>query len=138
MHHLVAVEVDRPGEEGVGLVLVDLLGQQQGVGAEDDELLPLQETLDDLGHVLVQQGLAPGDGHHRSAALVDGLHALSDAQALVQDLVRIVDLATAGAGQVAAEQGLEHQHQGVAFRPSQLLLHDVGADPGRHREWNAH
>jgi hypothetical protein len=30
---LVVIEVDRPGEAGIGLVLVDLLGQQKGVGA---------------------------------------------------------------------------------------------------------
>ena len=67
------------------------------------------------GDFLVQQRLAAGDRHHRRAALVDRLHALGDRQALVQDLGRIVDLAAAGAGQVAAEQRLQHQHQRVAL-----------------------
>ena len=34
---------------------------------------------------------------------------------LVQDLVGIIDLAAAGAGEVAAEQRLEHQHERIAL-----------------------
>ena len=37
VHLLVAVEMDRPGEVGARLVFVDLLLEQQRVGADDDE-----------------------------------------------------------------------------------------------------
>jgi len=43
----------------------------------------------------------------------------------VQDVVGMLDLAAARAGQVAAEQGLEHQHKWVALASFQLLLQDV-------------
>jgi hypothetical protein len=44
------------------LVLVDLLGQQQRVGAQDHELVARDIAFHDLGHVAVEQGLAAGDG----------------------------------------------------------------------------
>ncbi len=127
----VAVEVDVPAEIGVGFVLVELLFEQQGVGAEIDELLPLQDAAHDLRQLLVQQGLAAGDGDDRGAAFVDGVECVLDRQALVQDLVRVVDLAAAGAGQVAAEQRLEHQHQRVSLTAGQMLPDHIGADPHR-------
>src|SRR6185312_6390119 len=77
---------------------------------------------------LVQQGLAAGYGDDGSAALVHGLEALGRAQALVQDLIRVIDLAATGAGEIAAEQRLEHEHQRVALVADQLLLGDVRAD----------
>jgi hypothetical protein len=40
----------------------------------------------------------------------------------------IVDLAAADAGEVAAEQRLEHQHQRVVLAAKQLLLDEVRAD----------
>src|SRR3546814_2920409 len=48
-------------------------------------------------------------------------------QATVQDLVGIVDLAAAWAGEVAAEQRLEHEHQRIAAVAAEPLLHDIGA-----------
>ena len=125
VHLAVAVQVHVPGEERVGLVLVHLLLEQQRVRAEIDELLALQDLGDDLGHLLVQQRLAAGDGDHGGAALVHGLQGVGHGQALVQDLGRVVDLAAAGAGQVAAEQRLQHQHERVALAPRQMLLDDV-------------
>ena len=114
MHHLVAIEVDRPREVGVRLIVVDLLLQQQRVGAQDDEFLLGQIALHDLRHIAVQQRLAPGDRHRWRAAIIDRLHALFDRQAAVENRVGIVDLAAAGAGQIAAQQRLEHQHQRIA------------------------
>ena len=120
------------------LVLIDLLGHQQGVGAQDHVLLAGDEALDDPRHVLVQQRLAAGDRNGGRAALVDRGHASLVAQPLVQDLVGIVDLAAAGAGQVAAEQGLQHQHQRIAFAAREMLADDVGADASSPGQGNAH
>ena len=83
---------------------------------------------DDLLDLAVQQRLAAGDRHHRGAALVDRLEALRDDEALVQDLVGIIDLAAAGAGQIAAEQRLEHEHERIALDAGEVLLRDIGAD----------
>ena len=133
-----AVQMHRPGEPLARLEQVHLLFQQQRVGADDDELLARDRALHDLLDLAVQQRLAAGDHHHRGAALVDRLHAFGDRQALVQDLGRIVDLAAAGAGQVAAEQRLQHQHQRVALAPQQVLLHDIGADTQRLVQRHGH
>ena len=94
-------------------------------------------AFDDLGHVAVEQGLAAGDGNGGRAAFVDRVHALLIGQALVQDLVGIIDLAAAGAGQVAAEQRLQHQHQRI-FLARQMLLDDIGADLGGLAERKTH
>ena len=76
----------------------------------------------------MQQRLAAGDRDHRRAALVDRLEALLDAEALVQDQVRVVDLAAAGAGEVAAEERLEHQHERIARVALEALGEDVAPD----------
>src|SRR5262245_25830468 len=75
----------------------------------------------------MDQRLAAGDGDDRRAALVDSIKAFLDAQAPVQNRPRIVDLAAAGTGQVAAKQRLEHQHQGEARAAHQSLSDDIGA-----------
>jgi hypothetical protein len=56
--------------------------------------------------------------------------ASSTGNAFVQDLVRIVDLAATGAGEIAAEQRLQHQHERIALAALDMLLDDVAADPG--------
>ena len=87
-----------------------------------------RKPFDDLRHVAMQQRFAAGDGDRRRAAFVDRVHAFVEGQALVEDLVGIVDLAAAGAGEVAAEQRLQHQHQRIALAAGQMLLDDIGAD----------
>ena len=120
------------------LVVVDLLGQQECVGAQDHELLARQEALHDLRHLAMQQWLAAGDRYDGRAAFVDRAHAIVVRQPLVEDLRRIVDLAAAGAGQVAAEQRLEHQHQRIALAAAQMLAQQVGADAGGLVERDSH
>ena len=64
--------------------------------------------------------------------------AFGDAEPLVQDRVGIVDLAAAGAGQVAAEQRLQHQHERVAPDAAQMPPHDIGADTDLLVQWDGH
>ena len=82
--------------------------------------------------------LTARDRDHRRAAFVDRLQALRDAEALVEDLVGIIDLAAAGAGQIAAEQRLQHQHQRITLAPRQMLADDIAADVGLLQQRNAH
>src|SRR6202000_2601790 len=56
-------------------------------------------------------GSPPRGPHHRRAALIGGIPAFLSAHAAVEDRVGIVDLATADAGQIAAEQRFQHQDQ---------------------------
>ena len=74
------------------------------------------------------QRLAAGDGDHGRAALVDRAEALLGREVLLEHVRGILDLAAAGAGQVAAEQRLQHQHERVALAPLEALLQDVRRD----------
>src|SRR6185295_14491284 len=78
--------------------------------------------------VLVDERLAARNGDHRRAALVDRVEAFLDREALIEDRIRIIDLAAARAREIAAEQRLQHQHERIALTTKKLLLHDVGAD----------
>ena len=66
MHLLIAVEMDRPGEIGTRLVLIDLLFEQQRIGADDREFFARNDALDDLRQVPVQQRLAARHHDHRA------------------------------------------------------------------------
>jgi hypothetical protein len=92
------VEMDREGEIGAGREQVDLLLDQERVGAQVDELPALDQRLHDLGDLLVNQRFPARDGDDRRAAFGDRVQALLERQAPVQDRRRIVDLAAAGAG----------------------------------------
>src|SRR5208282_3447432 len=130
---LETVEMDGEGEVGRGLEEVELLLQEERVGAEVDELLARDDALDDLVDLLVEQRLAAGNRHYRRAAFVDRLQAFRDREALVEDLIGIVDLAAADAGEVAAEQRLEHEHERIARVALEALLEHKRAD-ARHLE----
>ena len=123
-----AVEMHREEQIGRRLEQMQLLFQKQRIGAQRHEFLAGDDAFDDLADFLVNQRLAARNGDHRRAALVDGVEAFLHRQALVEDGVRIIDLAATGAGEVAAEQRLQHQHQRIALTAGQTLTHHVGAD----------
>ncbi len=83
---------------------------------------------DDFRQLLVQQRLAAGDRDDGRAAFVDGVQRVFDRHVLVQNRVGIVDLAAAGASQVAPEQRLKHQHQRIALPAGHALTDDVTTD----------
>src|SRR5229473_3119192 len=122
--------VEMNGEEQVGrrLEQIELLLQEQRVGAERDEFLLGDDAFDDLADLLVDERLAARDRDHGRAAFVDRVEAFLDRQPAIEDRIGIIDLAAAEAGEVAAEQRLQHQHQRIAFAPPELLLEDIGAD----------
>src|SRR5581483_5591338 len=69
----VAVEMHRPGEIAVGPEQIDLLFQQQRVGAQIDEFLARDDAGDDVLDLAVQQGSPPastttGAPHSSTAA----------------------------------------------------------------------
>ena len=101
---------------------------QQGVGADGHELALRERAFHDLRELLVQQRLAAGEHDDRRAALVDRANAVLDRQPLIQDLVRVVDLAASRTREVAAKQRLEHQHERIALAPTEVLSDDIGTD----------
>ena len=84
------------------------------------------------------QWLAAGDGDHRRAALVHRAQALLHRELLPEHVAGILDLAAAGARQVAAEERLQHQHQRVALAALDLLLQDVRGDRPHLGNRNSH
>src|SRR5581483_5727444 len=108
---------------------MQLLLQKKRVGAERYELLARNNPFDDLADLAMDQRFAARNGHHGGPALVDGVETFLDRQAPVEDRVRVIDLAAARAGKIAAEQRLEHQHERIPLAAHQLLLEQIGADP---------
>ena len=126
-------------KNGVGrLELVELLADEHPVGAEEDDLLPLQDLGDQLADAGVDHRLAAADRDDRGAALVDGVEAFLDRELLLDRRFVLADPAAAGAGQVAGVQRLEHQDHREPLGPRQLLLDDVAGDPGRHLQRESH
>ena len=123
-----AIEMHGQGQIGAGLIVVQMLLQQQGVGAQIDELLAGDDGGDDLRHFRVDQRFPARYRDHRCRALRHRGQAFIETQPPVESLLRVVDLATSGAGEVTAEEGLEHQHQWIALFPPQALLDEIRAD----------
>ncbi len=110
---------------GFGVNLVEQVLEPEGVRAELDVLLHLEEAADDLLDALVDERLAAADRDDRRRALGARVDAFLDGQA---GLVRLVlaDLPAADTGDVAAERRFEHEDEGVALLP--LLRRDVATD----------
>ena len=135
---LLAIHVDGEGEVLARLEKVQLLFQQQRVGAHVDVLLARHQALDDLLDARMHQRFAAGDGDRGHAALVDRAEALFGRQFALQNMAGILDLPAAGARQIAAIERLQHEHQRVAFAALQLLLEDIAGDGPHLRRGNRH
>ena len=90
-------------------VVIELALQQNGVRAEINVLLPLNQPLHDRRHFRVDERLPAGDAHDWRAAFFGRRPALLWRQALVEDVIGVLNLSAARTGQVATEQRLEHQ-----------------------------
>jgi hypothetical protein len=86
----------------------------------------------------VQKRLTARKNHDRRAALVHGVQGIGHGNSLVENFVWVIDLAATGAGKIAPEERLEHQHEGIAFAASEVLSDDVGPDRQRLAYWNSH
>ena len=84
-----------------------------------------------FGNSRCSSGSPPAIDDDRGAAFVDRLEAVLDRNALIQDLVGIIDLAAAGAGEIAAEQRLQHQHERIALAACKMLLARYRRRPSR-------
>jgi hypothetical protein len=92
---------------------VHLLFKQDGVRADDDETSLGDQPADDFRQVLVDQRLATGDRNDGRAAFLGRMQSVGDRNPLVQDFIRIIDLAASRAFQIAAEQRFQHHHERV-------------------------
>src|SRR2546428_244676 len=128
--------MDCPGEIRTGLEQMNLFLEEQGVGADIDKFLLGHDKRGDLIDVAVQQRLAASENHDRGTTLIDGIEALFDAQALIEDRVRVVDLAAASTGEVAAKQRLQHQNQRVSPHTPEMSSEDISTYPNRLMQRN--
>ena len=125
-----AVHVDREREVLGGLkpACFKFLFQENGVGAEVDVLLAFHQFLHEFTDGAVQQWFAPRNGDHGGPAFVYGSEGLVKGHVLAEDVGWILDLATPGAGQIAAKQRLQHEDQGVPPAASQSLPQYITGD----------
>ena len=107
---------------------VEFAFEEKGVGAEIDVFFAGDESLDDFIDLGMDEGFAAGDGNHGGTALVRGRPALFRSEAFAENVIRVLDFAAPGAGEVATEEGLEHENERVAFVSAQFLPENVRGD----------
>ena len=132
------VHVDAEAEIFARLELVELALEKERIRAEIDEPAAVDESARDVGDLRVQQRFAAGDADHRRTAFVGCVDALLDGEVLLQDRDGVLDLAAAGAGQVAAKERLQHEHERIALAPTEALLQHVAAYRHHLRRRNSH
>ena len=132
------VHVDAEGQVLRGREQAELFLEEDGIRAEIDVLPALHQ----LGHepvdVGIHQWLAARNAHHRGTALLYSLDALLHGEVLLEYLGGVLDLAAARAGEVAAEERLEHEDERIPLSSSELLLDHIGSDRQHLRHRNAH
>jgi hypothetical protein len=86
----------------------------------------------------MQKRFAAGDADHWRAAFINGFEALLGRELFLKNVRGVLDLATAGTGQIASKQGLEHQHKRVPFSARELLAKHIARYRPHLRNRNAH
>ena len=107
------------------LELVELALDEDGVGAEIDELPALHQPADDRGDLGMHERLSASHAHDRRSALVGSAHALLHREMLAEDLDGVLNLSAAGAGEIATEERFQHQHQRISLAAREPLLQEV-------------
>jgi hypothetical protein len=121
----IAVKVDGEGEIRRRGVIIHILFEKQTVRAQIDESPTPDESLNDLGQFLVQEGFPSSYGDHRAAALLRCGKTFGNRQSSVKDFIGISDFAAPRAVQVALEQGFQHENERIPSPAAQLLSQDV-------------
>ena len=106
-----AIQMHRERQVLRGLEAIEMFFEQDRVRAKVDVLLASDETFNDLMNLRMQQWFAAGDRDHWCPAFFDRLKALLGREVLSEHGGGMLNLAAAGAGQVAAKQRFEHQHK---------------------------
>ena len=118
------------------LVLRKFFIHQQCVGTQVDEFFPRDDAANDFRKLFVQQWFAARDRYDRRTALIDRVQGVLHGHILVQNWIRIVDLAAACASEIAPEQWFKHEHKRVALATGQALTDDVATDKQLLKERN--
>jgi hypothetical protein len=86
----------------------------------------------------MEERLPSRDRHHRRPTLIDRLEALLRREVRAENLRRMLDLPTPAAGEVAAKEGLEHEHERVAMIATPPLAENMPYDGDHLPDRNAH
>ena len=133
-----AIDVHGKAEVFAGGEEIELFFEQESVGAEVDVLFTGDQAVDNFFDLRMHERLAAGDGDGGDTAFFDCFEALFGAEVALQDVGGILNFSAASAGQVAAEEGFEHQDERVAFASGELLLEDVGRHGEHLGSWSTH
>ena len=135
---LLAIEMDAEGEVLAWLEEMNLLFEQQSVGAQVNVLLARHQPFHDLVDFGMHERFAARNGNHGRAALIHRPEALLGRELALEHVGGVLDLAAACASQVAAEQRLQHQHQRILLPPGELLPYDIAGHRPHLRYRNTH
>jgi hypothetical protein len=111
------VHVNGEGQVLAGFEEINFLLQEQGVGAEIDVFFAGYEAFYDFPDLRVEQRFSAGDRYGRGSAFICRSEAILRSELHSQDVAGILDFSATGAGQVAAEEGLEHEDERVLLAP---------------------
>ena len=109
----------------VGTELVQLALEQESVGAEIDEAPALDQPLRDGGNLRMEQRLPACDADDGRLALLGSAQAVFYREILLEDGDGVLDLSASGAGEIAAEERFQHEHQWILLATREPLLEDV-------------
>ena len=122
------VHVNAEGEVFGRFEEIDFSLEKKGVRAEINVFFACDESFDDLVDFRMDQWFATGDRDHGGSALIGGGPALFGGQPFIENVVRVLDFATARTSEVATEEGLEHEDERVSFVAAQFLPENIGSD----------
>jgi hypothetical protein len=86
----------------------------------------------------MEERLSPRDRHHRRPTLIDRLEALLRREVRAENLRRMLDLSAAATGEIAPEEGLEHEHERVAMIATPPFAEYMPYDGDHLPDRNAH
>jgi len=133
-----AVDVHREREVRRWCEEVQLLLEQERIGAQVHVALARHQCRDYLIDLLVHQRLSAGDRDHGGLAFLDGVDALLHREPALQDGVLVLDLAAPRAREVALVEGLELEDEREFLVAPQPLSGHIRSNPHRLSQWHRH
>ncbi len=117
---------------GVRLEAVEVLFQEDRVGAHVDVALAFDKSLDDAVDLRMDEGLAARDRDDGGAAFLGRGPAFFGRKALAQDIGWILDFPAARALEVAGEKRLELEDQRVSLDALELARENIAEEGQLH------
>ena len=117
---------------------MQLFFEQKCVGAEVNVLFARDQAFHDLVDLRVHQRFAAGNRDHGRAAFIHGFQHLFRAHVHFEHMSGILNFAAARAGQIAAEERLEHEDERIALASGKPLPEHVAGYGPHLRNGHTH